>query len=442
MSERHASEAGLDLHACDREPIHVPGAIQPHGLLIVLDEPALTVVQVSANAADLTGFAPEALLGHDVAHLLGEAGKTQVRTAAAEVQREGESSSFLVQLPARPEPLWMAVLHRNSAGLVVELEPALEKLTDVAPYLYAAVERLREAESTQALCEQAACEIRHLTGFDRVKVYEFDPDWHGHVVAETRADHMDAYLDLHFPATDIPAQARRLYTLNRTRLIADAGYAPVPLVPDVHPRTGHRLDMTHSVLRSVSPIHIEYLKNMGVGASMSVSVIIDGQLWGLIACHHATPHFVPHQVRMACALLAQVLALLLTGRQEHEDRAHLARRKALQGRLLEAMMQADNFVQGLQANGQDLLDLMEAQGVVVYGNEVRIAFGEVPSGDALPGLVRWLEPKLQDGPFATDTLPRLYEPAEAFRETGSGLLAVSLSRLRVNFSAIAELLVP
>ncbi|MET1038893.1 MAG: GAF domain-containing protein, partial [Aeromicrobium sp.] len=298
-----------DLTNCEQEPIHVPGAIQPHGLLLALDE-RQRIVTASRNCARLVGRSARDLIDTDVREILG----STLTTAVQHVVEAGDlGTPIRATMPAGHGDIAEAsvdlIVHRSGNRLVIEIEPVSTPLpSQTVSYrtARAAVTRLTQSATTEELCQQLAAEIRRLTGFDRVMVYRFDEEWNGEVVAEERRDDLNPFLGLHYPSTDIPAQARRLYTVNWSRLIADVGYEPVALEPVIDPGTGTPLDLSHSVLRSVSPIHIEYLSNMGVSASMSVSMVKDGLLWGLVACHHYSgPLRVPYDARSAAEFLGQ-----------------------------------------------------------------------------------------------------------------------------------------
>ena len=171
---------------------------------------------------------------------------------------------------------------------------------------------MQRSGSLQALYQAIATEVHDVTGFDRVMVYRFAPDGSGAVIAEARGSAgINSFLGLNFPASDIPRQARLLYQANWIRNIPDARYAPAVIMPPLNPLTGQPLDLSHSILRSVSPVHRQYLANMGVVASVSLSLILRGQLWGLIACHHNAPRYLPHRLRDACELFAEMTSSYL-----------------------------------------------------------------------------------------------------------------------------------
>jgi light-regulated signal transduction histidine kinase (bacteriophytochrome) len=276
--------------------------------------------------------------------------------------------------------------------------------------------------------------VRRLTGYDRVKIYRFADDWSGEVVAEDAAPEMPSYLGLHFPASDIPPQARALYRRNPIRIIPDIDYLPSALVPGKHPDTGAPVDLSFAVLRSVSPVHLEYLRNMGVRSSMSVSVLHEGELWGLIACHHAAPMLLPHGARQACELLAQLFGWQIGVIGDIAAHTHRRDVTALAGRIVDAMVaQPGHGEAGLVQHAPSLLTLMAADGLAfIAGGRVTV-YGVAPDEDALRNLVRWLLDAGKPDIFATDRLPLLYEGAADIGGAASGLLAVTLSRAERSF---------
>ncbi|MET0284556.1 MAG: ATP-binding protein, partial [Polyangiales bacterium] len=322
-----------------------------------------------------------------------------------------------------------AILSRGSQGALVELEPApdnTEELSFAAFYqqVRVAVTRLQAAGNVTELCKSAVAEVRAMTGFDRVMAYRFDRDDHGHVVVENMREGLESYLDLHYPASDIPAQARRLYIINRLRMIADVAYQPVPIEPALSPTDGAPLDLSFSVLRSVSPIHIQYLQNMGIKASMSISLVIDGRLWGMIICHHYQPKVVPYVVRAACDFLSQTLSWQLAA-SERADRTE--KRTKIEGqlrRLMQQLTSAADLEQGVRGNSTELLALTEATGAaLVHAGKVS-RFGVTPTEAELNALTSWLRDRAGSGPFASEHLgldyPALADSALA------GLLAAPL----------------
>ena len=417
----------LDLEACAREPIRVPGSVQPHGALLVLDPVRLEVLQASANCGTLLG------LKNPLRHKLDELAPALDGDFSASLRawlKEGEAS-FLRDVRLAERSFYVAG-HRRDAGLLLEFEIVPDEAAgDEAPFarLKAYAEGLQAARSYERLCELAALQVRELTGFDRVLVYRFDPDWNGHVVAEARNDVLPSYLHLRFPAGDIPQQARELYRLNRLRIIPDVDYTPVPIEPSLSPRTGEPLDLSFAGLRSVSPVHLEYMRNMGTAASMSVSIIVDGELWGLITCHSRDPRLVALPVRDTCEFAAQIFAMQIASRSHAEDAAHGLELAAANARLLTHMTAAESFQAGLVENGDELLALTGATGAaLVVGGEMHV-IGETPPGSALRAIIAFLDTAGRPELFQTDSIGAAIEISGAHADVASGMLAISLSEL-------------
>lgn len=416
------TDVQLDLSACDIEPIHIPGAIQPHGVLVAMTEPDLVVFQVSANVHELLGTTADRALGRPLADLLGAEGGEAV--AQALLRRE----------PATANPLRLQVaggsfdglVHRTDVATILELEPAPVDTPSADRILRDVMSRLQRAASIEDLCVVAAEQLRAMSGFDRVMVYRFDADGHGEVVAEDRADDVDAFLGHHYPASDIPRQARRLYLLNPIRAIPDARYVPVRLVHSQDAEAQAPLDLTLASLRAVSPVHLEYLANMGVRSSMSVSLVCGDRLWGLLACHHRTPRKVPFVLRSACEILARAMSLELQALEEIDRRV---RRDALRGTestLVEAMRSApEGWAGGLLERAESLLGLVRATGVAIQDEHGIRTLGDAPSPAGISAITAWLSSGESDV-FATSALSSVLPATEPFRNVASGLLAVRI----------------
>ncbi|WP_331273033.1 SpoIIE family protein phosphatase [Motilibacter deserti] len=417
----------VDLTTCDREPIHIPGSIQPHGLLMAVDEATRTTVVVSENVRALAGIDAADVVGARPATVLGDTLSPVLRRRAS---AEDLMEPIRVRMPAGPGSLAGTevdiVMHRSDGLVVVELEPA-DATSGVSAVSYraarAAMTRLTETSSLPELCDALAREIRSLTGFDRVMVYRFDAEWNGEVVAEDKRDDLNAFLGLHYPATDIPVQARALYTVNWTRLIADVGYRPVPLVSS----RSEPLDLSHAVLRSVSPIHIEYLTNMGVTASMSVSLLQDGQLWGLVACHHYSgPHRPSYDARSAAEFLGQTASRLIAERRRADDSVMAMIAQARLTHIASALARDTRAPLEALAHARELLlGLVEADGAALTTPDGLLLVGETPDVDAVAQIARILarhDPALA----STDNVPSLHPDLERASERAAGALRVGL----------------
>jgi chemotaxis family two-component system sensor kinase Cph1 len=277
------NDQAVDISNCDKEPIHIPGSIQPHGLMLVVDRTTGVVTHAAGDPAawlgrsDWQGKKLHTLIAGEAADTALEIGRSDEQEAARR---------FVIPLDRK---LLDAIAYRSNDHLVIEIEKAASDSAPLGllPKLEAGASAFERAATMQQLWQVAAQEFRALTGFDRVMIYKFRDDGSGVVVAEDAASGQRSFLNHHFPASDIPKQARALYVRNLVRVIPDVSYRPQPLVPEW--TEAEPLDMSVSVLRSVSPVHIQYLKNMDVAASASISIVKDGALWGLIACHHGAP---------------------------------------------------------------------------------------------------------------------------------------------------------
>lgn len=441
MNIRFSGPEAADLSACDREPIHVPGSIQPHGALLALAGDTLTVSHASANLGSMLGVRGEEAVGRDLAEVFPQLAEAVARNSGVAFET-GENPVAAL--------LWTATLdtsagrrrldvatHRSGPFAILEFEEAEPHAPaspdGVYPQLRAFVENLQAAGSPEALCALVAANVRRMTGFDRVLVYRFDPDWNGTVVAEDGNGVLPSYLDLRFPASDIPAQARELYRRNRLRIIPDASYSPVPVEPRVSQQTGEPLDLSGSVLRSVSPVHLEYMRNMGTMASMSISILIEGRLWGLVSCHNQDPRRVPLPVRNNCDFLTQIFALQLASRERAVETEHRLRLGAVQARLLGFMAEEELFLDGLSRHPEELLSLGDASGAAVVAGDQRWLLGRTPADRQVEGLVAWLNQHHRADVFATDALATLFPDAEAYADAASGLLAISISKVHASY---------
>jgi chemotaxis family two-component system sensor kinase Cph1 len=423
------------LDACDREPIHIPGAIQPHGYWFCLDESTLAIAQLSENVGEFFGKAPVELLGQPIAELLSQASVDRLQRA---VNAGGllDKPLYLGHVSARDQ-LMDAIVHRHDGLLILELEPTANpdesSFASMYPLVRSFVASLQQTESVIELCDLAAREMRRITGFGRVLVYRFNEDGHGHVLGESIEPDYDSYLDLYFPASDIPKQARELYRSNHIRLIVDAYYRPSPLVPAINPITRRPTDLRYSGLRSVSPVHVQYLKNMRTLASMSISIIVRGELWGLISCHHESARKVAFDVRTACEHLGQILSLQIEAKVERSEATQSLELRRKMVSLLSSMADSDNFVDGLAASPDAFLSFAEASGAAIVSGGRCLRIGDAPSEPAILALVEWIGDRMVEGLYSTHQLASEYPDAAALGRHLSGVLAISISQLHQHY---------
>ncbi|MCB1884918.1 MAG: GAF domain-containing protein [Geminicoccaceae bacterium] len=422
-----APPGGVDLAACDREPIHVPGAVQPFGVLVAVS-PDWIVSHVSGNAADLFGADAEDLLGTPLHDLLTPQALHEVR-GRVQALHGPDASERLFDLPLTASgACFDAAVHLSEGTIVIEAEPSIEERAgDGGALVRAMVGRLRGLPEDPAFFREAARQMQAVLGFDRVMVYRFDHEGAGEVVAEVARGGIESYLGLHYPASDIPSQARRLYERNWLRLIADVDGAAVPVLPETAP-DGRPLDLSLSTLRAVSPIHLDYLRNMGVAASLSVSILRGGRLWGLFACHHMAPRRVSLRRRTTAELLGQMFSLLLESREREADLAREARAREVHGRLMMKVAADASSFDNLSAFLDEVGGIVASDGVGLWIDGRTSLRGSTPTEEEFLGLVRFLNRAPMSRIYATGEIGRVFAPARAYVDRAAGLLAVPISR--------------
>nr|WP_246399016.1 ATP-binding protein [Hymenobacter luteus] len=413
---------------CDREPIHIPGSVQPYGFLLCLAEDTHRIVHASQNTEQLLGLPARQLLGEGLELLLNPEQVAQVRGQFATLT---EAARLLgVRLDRVPDqPFYKLILHRYDQLLWLEFEPVTETATSVLdlPALNVTLSQMLTATSVREFCQRAVDEVRALTGFDRVLMYRFAEDASGEVVAEAKREDLEPYLGLHYPATDIPPQARALYLKNWLRFIPDVAYQPAPLVPVLHPTAARPPDMTHAVLRSVSPVHLEYLRNMGVAATMTISVIQEGRLWGLMTCHHLTPRLISYELRELCLFVGKTFSALLATKQQHDDYAYQLHIRETQARLFEQVSRHANFMEGLYRHTPTVQDVIDCGGAAICFEGDIITLGTTPTTDQIQALLQWLRENVRGDVFSTDSYVQHNPAGLELRATASGLLAIALA---------------
>lgn len=412
-----------DLSNCEREQIHLAGCVQPHGVLLVVRESDFVVLQASANAREYLGYA-EPLFGRSLEDLPGDLparvrphlGRPLDRIPTAVRCRAGSPLVDVDCLVHRPP----------EGGLVIEVERA-GPIVDLSDEIDVALQAIRTSSSLQDLCDETARIFRRVAGYDRAMVYRFDDDGHGEVLSERRSPELDSFLGQRYPASDIPQIARQLYMRNRVRVLVDVADERVPVEPRISPVTGVELDMSLCFLRAMSPIHIQYLKNMGVGATLVASLVVGGRLWGLVACHHYGPRSVHYEVRAACELLAESVATRIAALESFaQAQAELSVRR-LEQRIAEVVSRHGDWRRALFDGSRSLLHPLDATGAaLLYEGEVQ-STGEVPGTHELRSIAAWLDRKPRAPVFATASLG-LDDPAfEPVGGVATGLVAAPIS---------------
>jgi light-regulated signal transduction histidine kinase (bacteriophytochrome) len=416
----------VDLTNCDREPIHELGAIQSFGFLLALSIDWL-IRRASANVERFLGVAAEDLLGTSAVPLLGDHAVHTLRNRLA-MLRGDDAVERIFGLPIADGRRFDFALHMIGDTIVLEGEESSEDAaTDVGSAIRAMMARLDETTDAAGFYREGARQVRALTGFDRVMVYRFDRDGSGVVVAEAMRAGIGSFMGLRYPASDIPQQARKLYLRTPFRIIADVEAAPVPIVPQ-RDENGAPIDLSLSVLRSVSPIHIEYLKNMGVGASLSISIIVEGQLWGLFACHHYGARCPNFERRSVAELFGQMFALKLESRERKEMAGYELAARGSTDRLLAAVASDSTLLDNPDWLGSMMRETVPSDGIAIWIDGKVACSGMTPPPDALPAIVRRLNAMAAGRVFATDRLADTLPSAADYDDIAAGLLAIPISR--------------
>ena len=432
---------GVSLANCDDEPVQTPGCIQAHGLLLALRLPDLVVRQVSENCQRWTSLTVDQLLGRNLAQLLGEAALQRIQALLATEALEGKPCYALrARLLHAPEgqDAMDITLHTAEGVLLLELEPGAPGSTaaghdgDYFLMVKKTVGRLKAAPTMAAFCDVVASEARTITGLDRAMVYRFAADDSGEVMADAHRADLPSWQGLRYPAGDIPRPAREIFKKIGVRPLPDAQGALCEMVPLRNPDTGRPLLMTHCALRGASVMYTEYLQNMGVAASLTMPILRDGALWGLIACHHDTPLAMPHALRAAAEFLGQIASLEIAQAELREDQQYRSLLDAVHLAVL-AGSADDGQLQLTPSAGPALLDGIHADGVAAFQRGRWLTAGTTPDEPMLKPLAAWLRGRLEqasDGlqTVAVDALGAEYPPAQAWASVASGVLATALSR--------------
>lgn len=429
----------VDLSNCDREQVQFSGAIQPHGCMLVIELTSLRILQASANCADLLGISFEKPGEKTLADVI----PTRVEAVVSRLSTENLDNGpvHLASLKAqdtrasRPFHLFG---HRCGGAMILEFEVLPDEdgwpMLDLYSDLRATMARLHAAPTLQSFFDFAVAQIRRFTGFERVMAYKFQEDGSGHVIAESIADGFQSYLGLHYPASDIPAPARRLFALSWLRHLPNADYEPIPLVPELSPHTGAPVDLSYASLRSVSVMYTGYLKNMGVKASMVMPLMKNGALWGLLACNHeSAPRHVPFEIRMASEFLAHMISLTMSSKEDAESSDYRSHMKEVLERLMRALHGNPDIHAALCASPDaNIRHYIDAGGAALITEGQITKFGETPSDEQLRELAIWLAGR-DELVVANDRLAEHLPDAAPYVEIAAGVLAVRLSKRRPDF---------
>ncbi|TDE12858.1 ATP-binding protein [Dyadobacter psychrotolerans] len=417
----------VNLTNCESEPIHIPGSIQPHGFLLGLKGQNQVIDFCSANSAEFILLSPEMLLGKSLTEIFDKNQADNFIVYSIENQID-PAKPFVFTLNDIP---YNTTVHQSGDTLILELEPFPDGTLDL-PNLYSQTKNFVSSMERQSylpeLCADIADQTRNITGYDRVMIYRFDAEYNGEVIAESKREDLESFSGQKYPHTDIPAQARELYIKNQLRMIADINYQPVPILTlnSVGDKDNKSLDLSLSILRSVSPIHVEYLKNMGVGATLTISLLQNNKLWGLIACHHYSPKVLPHYTRLSALLQGHFLTSQIAVREVAEEfEISVSVDKALLDSL-ELLHENENFIEE-NFESPSLLKLANATGFVIYHKGKLYKNGNVPSNEELVPLLKFLSENYQNRGLHTEQLIDIYPQGESLSKFAAGIIYHSIA---------------
>ena len=424
-----ATRVGADLEACERERIHMPGAIQPHGCLLFCALPAWTVQAVSANAGEFLKRDAAGILDQGLESVLP--GKTvhDLRNVLQASMVSGAAERLLDIAIDDGTERYDLTLHMAASNAIVEIVPrrgADALTTDPIVLVKSMVGRLKRAPTLERFLQLATQQVRAVTGFDRVMIYKFLPDGTGQVVAEALRSGLPPFMGLRYPASDIPAQARALYRRQWLRLIPDVSYVPVPLLSRAN--SAAEVDLSLASLRSVSPIHIEYLQNMGSAATLTISLMVGDALWGLISCHHSSPRRISSATCAAAELFGQIFSLQIEAKEQARELLLAAELRTAHDHLVGDMTPEASIFDD-PARYRALVEaLFPCDGYGVWSDGGFNGVGVVPPMAAVPDLLRHLGEKSPNEPYATAALSAELPSAADYVAEVSGVLSIPFSR--------------
>lgn len=413
----------VDLTNCEKEPIHIPGRVQSHGFLVAVDRQSLTIDYVSENSSSFTAVEAKILLGQTLTQFGDLTGLNSGHDYLTPLLKLGETKNGFETINPYPVQLngsdYYLIISVSGPLYLLEFEPVTIEY-DLQNQIGKSVSEILMGKNLQSLLHNTAKEIKDIIHYDRVMIYRFLEDGHGEVIAEVKNEDLEPFYGLHYPASDIPKQARELYKLNYTRIIADVNTQSAPILTH---QQDTPVDLTNSVLRAVSPVHIQYLKNMGVASSFSISLIAHGELWGLIACHNYSPKFIDYKAREAAKLIGKIVSSALEYREEEEQTEQNNNYQLAINLLNLHLTKDEDLISALTRQEYTIKDIIGATGAaIIFENEIT-TIGQTPGEKELKELFAWLKVTMDDAVYYTHCLPEVFHPASAYKQIGSGIIA-------------------
>lgn len=432
MNQYSQTQISQALLKCETEALQHINQIQDHGVLLVLsNEQDFPIVQASANLGNLFNCSAEKLIGQPLSNLIGEMGLVQFELLTKNCPQQQANSGIIKLTLTNLAPQIQARVFESSGFWILELIELQDiQHEEQLQNLLALIQQKLNTNQAQNLADyfaHIAQLIQNLTGYDSVKIYEFDQNWDGEIIAEHKhPSFSESYLGLHFPASDIPAQARTLYTINPYRQVADIDAAGIPILPELNPISLTPVDLSLSVLRNLSSVHIEYLRNMQVKASLSVSILHNGKLWGLIVCHHKQAKLSSYAMQEALNLISRMIALKLSAHEAQAQRFLINKSVSIVGELLKNIgLESDKII--LERLLPDLMHLPDANGIIIVIEGKIYPYGITPDLAEITELINWLKQLPAAENYCTDHLQAAYPAASAYTHFCAGILVTPLS---------------
>lgn len=421
----------VDLTNCDKEPIHIPGKVQSHGFLVAVNKESHLISYISENIRPFVSNEAKNYLDRPIGELNKDLeisalplSLSQILTLANSSRESETVNPIYLQLAQKPYNL---IISQSGNEQIMEFEPETSDLTlDLQKMISRSVSGILSARNSNALLQNAALEIKSIIRYDRVMIYKFGEDGHGEVVSEAKNEDLDPFLGLHYPASDIPKQARELYKINLTRIIADVHSESSRII--TQKAEGDALDLTRCELRAVSPVHIQYLKNMGVASSFSISLLVHKELWGLISCHNYTPRFINYKSRDASKIIGQILSSALEYRQEEELIHTSAAFNTAADELANYIEKEDDMTVALTSHDITIRDIVSATGAVLIFDRKITRIGITPEEDQIKEIVEWLIPNMPNPIYTSHHFPEIFHPAKEYSQIASGIIGCMLSK--------------
>lgn len=404
-------------------PLNQTNLIQPHGVLLVVERNQLQIVQASENTEELFGLQARDMVSTLLPDYISKSETERIKNL--QVNQYGKLPLTLTL----PKGNFLSTILSHDLYLIIEIDKreltaGKESFVSIYQELKYAMSAVETAGSVKATCEVVIQELKKISGFDKIMLYQFDEEWNGDVIAESKEEGMESYLGLKFPASDIPRQARELYKKAPYRLIPNAEYEPVRLFPVINPVTNAFTDLSDSSIRSVAGVHLEYLKNMGVIASMSTRILVNGQLWGLIACHHRTAKYLSFEVCSMFEILSNVISAKIAAVLSNDLFSYKSQMQSVYSGLVEKIYREEELAGTLARYNEELQTLLGADGVAIMLNGHMETYGAVPTNIEIEELLLWLQTRNTQRLFHLPNITSVFEPAEAYTDVASGILAL------------------